>query len=136
MIDNSNVENREFILEAIGFFYRNDEPDGIGFKLEPTMFNRDLDLIMDDVMDKHCSEFLENRKRGEEHLKVYLRYKFSYLNSCPRKVDTITELLNVLGTIWLLEYIGAIDSDEYNGCTFYSMNGRYIPAPTWIKNNP
>jgi hypothetical protein len=40
----------------------------------------------------------------------------------------------VIGNIWLLERVGAIKADEYNGCLFGAEGGMYRAIPPQVRS--
>ena len=116
-------------LFQISAFYQNDKRDGIGVTITEEAFDVPLTEIMDDIMESYWRMWLEAEKKEEtEELVTDLLAQLNHVSENRQKLEMI-DAAWVIGNIWLLERVGAIESDEYNGCVFGAEGGMYRAIP-------
>ena len=103
------------IIQA-SFFWKNDQPDGLGFTLGPSSFSPDelTEMFTGDQIAKYMAD--SDKALGTGVVKTY----FAQLEAIvPRKATaTLPEVvLSALNIMWLVER-GFIPNDEFNGYQF------------------
>lgn len=116
-------------LFQISAFYQNDKPDGIGVTITEEAFAVPLTETMADIMESYWKMWLEAEEEGKtEELVSDLLAQLSHASENQQKLE-ISDTAWVIGNIWLLERVGAIKADEYNGCLFGTEGGMYRAVP-------
>ena len=98
-------------LETVAFFWRNDQPDGIGAKVGGF---EGLEKSLLGV----CTNYIKMYE-AEPDKTVLVRDLLAQLaefGADKKKFNTPRQIIIAFGNVWLLETIGAIRPDEFNGC--------------------
>lgn len=114
-------------LLQVSAFYRNDKRDGIGVTITHEAFTVPLTEIIDDIMESYWKMWKEAEE--QEKTEELVGDLFGQLNHASKNREKLkmVDAAWVIGNIWLLERIGAIKADEYNGCLF-GAEGAYLVA--------
>ena len=116
-------------LFQISAFWRNDQPDGIGVTITDEAFTVPLTEIMDEIMENYWQMWVEAENEGTtDELVSDLVAQLTDVSRRRESLD-ISDAVWVIGNIWLLERVGYIKADEYNGCVFAAAGGLYQAIP-------
>lgn len=120
-------------LFQISVFWRNDQPDGIGVTISEEAFTVPLTDIMDEIMENYWNMWVEAENEGNtEELVSDLLAQLRSASEIRQRLD-ISDAVWLIGSIWLLERVGRIKSDEYNGCLFGAEGGMYRAVPPQLR---
>ncbi len=103
-------------VKKIGYFYKNDVPEGFGGYFE------DIDEdYAGYIVQSLNAIYSELQSHGTDKRKEIVQHYKSQLECGRELMTTDSNIWFVLFcNIWLLDKIGAINSDEYNGVIFLS----------------
>lgn len=116
-------------LFQISAFWRNDQPDGIGVTITEEAFTVPLTDVMDEIMENYWQMWIEAQAQGATDELVSDLVAQLTAASWRRESLGIRDAVCVIGNIWLLERVGYIEADEYNGCVFAAAGGLYQAIP-------
>lgn len=115
-------------LLSISAFYKNDGPAGIGLQVLED-YVPDLHLLMLEIAITYRLLWRAAVIDGTQHLAI--RDSLAALEARgrqrKRRPPTEEDVVSILGNVWLLEEIGMIRSDEYNGMQYIAEGGAYDP---------
>ena len=101
-------------LIQLSALYKNDQPDGV--RLTLTEEFGDLDLLLSSIRDGWDGMWLRAvRHESTDSLVRSLREHLDEAGRSGKPIQTTITACRVIGDIYLLERVGALRSDEYNG---------------------
>lgn len=108
-------------LVQLSAFYKNDQSNGV--RLTLTEEFGDLDLLFSSIRDSWDGMWLRAvRLENTESLVRSLREHLDEVGHSSEPIRTLITAYRVIGDIYLLERVGELKSDEYNGLLFAYRN--------------
>lgn len=101
-------------LIQLSAFYKNDQPNGVGLTLTEEF--GDLDLLFSSIRDGWDGMWLRAVHYGSTGALVRsLHEHLDEIGQSGKPIGTLITACRVIGDIYLLERVGELKSDEYNG---------------------
>ncbi len=103
-------------LYALHAFYRNDEPHGVGITITHEV--GDLDGMF--AMLKESYDAMWEEAEEEDTTDELIADLFSQLQGigASKPITDVKKMLMVIGNVYLLEKVGALTTDDYNGMSY------------------
>ena len=107
-------------LKTVAAFWKNDKPEGIGVRVDDPISLNHFEKCLDDYRKVFDSQ--PDREKCIrvmfEQLEVIFSDKTDLNLALNRGLLFVT-----VANIWLLEELGALESNEFNGCIFSYYDG-------------
>jgi len=107
-------------LLSISAFYRNDEPNGIGITLRDEA--GDLTEIFQLLKDSYDAMWEESENDNETDTLTADLFEQLQAIGQSKPITDPKKMLLVIGNVYLLERVGALITDEFNGLQFAYLN--------------
>lgn len=125
-------------LLSVSAFYKNDLPRGIGIQLLQD-YAPDLNRFMLEIAVAYRLMWRASVIDGTQHLLI--RDSVTRLDALGRRDKqqplSDSDVTSIIGNVWLLEEVGMIHSNEYNGMQYIAEGGHYdAPRLRLSKTGP